>query len=65
MLERREESKSEQGEEIKELVNAHRALEEWKSGVVAVFADASHLFESEPVRELIYSVAAQAASSAD
>ncbi len=64
LLHRRGESKSEQGVEIKELANAYRALEEWKSGVVAVCADASHLFESEPVLELIDSVGAQAASSA-
>jgi hypothetical protein len=64
LLDRREESKSEQGEEIKELVNAYRALEEWKSGVVGVCADASHLFESEPVLELIDSIGPQAASSA-
>jgi hypothetical protein len=60
LLHHREESKSEQ---IKEVANAYRALEEWKSGIVAVCADASHLFESEPVRELIDSVTLQADSS--
>ena len=63
LLHRREESKSEQGDEIKEVANAYRALEEWKSGIVAVCADASHLFESEPVRELTDSVTLQADSS--
>ena len=64
LLHRRQEYKSDQGEEIKEVANACRALEEWKSRITAVYADASHLFESEPVRELIDSIGPQAASSA-
>ena len=64
LLDHRGESKSEQGVEIKELANACIALEAWKSGVVTVCADASHLLESEPVRELIDSVGLQADSSA-
>lgn len=40
-------------EEIKEIVEASRSLQEWRSRVTAVYSDAGHLFESEPVRELL------------
>jgi hypothetical protein len=42
-----------QSEEIKEIVEASRSLQEWRSRVTAVYSDAGHLFESEPIRELI------------
>jgi len=40
-------------EEIKEIVEASRSLQEWRSRVTAVYSDAGHLFESEPIRELL------------
>jgi hypothetical protein len=42
-----------QNEEIEEIVEASRSLQEWRSRVTAVCSDAGHLFESEPIRELI------------
>jgi hypothetical protein len=53
LLQLRDEIKRGQTEEIKEIVNASRSLQEWRSRVDAVFSDAGHLFESEPIRELI------------
>jgi hypothetical protein len=40
-------------DEIKEVVEASRSLQEWKSRMTAVYSDAGYLFESEPIRELI------------
>jgi hypothetical protein len=42
-----------QNEKIEEIVEASRSLQEWRSRVTAVCSDAGHLFESEPIRELI------------
>lgn len=42
-----------QSDEIKEIVEASRSLQEWRSRVTAVYSDAGHLFESEPIRELL------------
>jgi hypothetical protein len=53
LLQRRDEIKREEREEIKEIVTTSRSLQEWRSRVTAVFSDAGHLFESEPIRELI------------
>jgi hypothetical protein len=51
-----------QSEEIKETVEASRSLQEWRSRVTAVYSDAGHLFESEPIRELLDRFAPPAAS---
>jgi hypothetical protein len=53
MLQLRGETKREHQEKIKELVEASRSLQEWRSRMTAVYSEASHLFESEPIRELI------------
>ncbi len=53
-----------QSEEIKEIVEASRSLQEWRSRVTAVYSDAGHLFESEPIRELLDQFAAPPASHA-
>jgi len=53
MLQRRDEIKRQNKDEIKEVVEASRSLQEWKSRMTAVYSDAGYLFESEPVRELI------------
>jgi hypothetical protein len=42
-----------QSEEIKEIVEVSRSLQEWRSRVTAVYSDAGHLFDSEPIRELL------------
>jgi hypothetical protein len=59
LLQLREQTKREQEEEIREVADASKALQEWKSRVTAVYTEAGHLFESEPVRELIERVGAQ------
>lgn len=61
LLQRREAIKRAQDEELKEVADASRALQEWKSRITAVYADAGHLFESEPIRELIDRVGPQPA----
>jgi hypothetical protein len=53
-----------QSEEIKEVVEASRSLQEWRSRVTAVYSDAGHLFESEPIRELLERFATPPASYA-
>jgi hypothetical protein len=53
LLQLREETQKWQDEEIKEISDASRALQEWSSRMTAVCSDAGHLFESEPIRELI------------
>ena len=53
LLQRRDEIKVQHKDEIKEIVEASRSLEEWKSRMTAVYSEAGYLFESEPVRELI------------
>jgi hypothetical protein len=62
LLQLQEEIKRGQDEELKEVADASRALQEWKSRITAVYADAGHLFESEPIRELIDRVGPQPAS---
>ena len=49
----RDEIKREHKNEINEIVEVSRSLQEWRSRVTAVYSDAGHLFESEPIRELI------------
>jgi hypothetical protein len=49
----RDEIKREHKNEIKEIVEVSRSLQEWRSRMTAVYSDAGHLFESEPIRELI------------
>jgi len=53
LLQLREETQKWQDEEIKEIADASRALQDWRSRMTAVYSDAGHLFESEPIRELI------------
>jgi hypothetical protein len=53
-----------QREEIKEIIETSRSLQEWRSRVTAVYSDAGHLFESEPVRELLERFASPPASFA-
>jgi len=53
LLQLRDDIKRERNEEIKEIAEASRSLQEWRSRVSAVYSDAGHLFESEPIRELI------------
>ena len=53
LLQRRDEIKRQHKDEIKEVVEASRSLQEWKSRMTAVYSDAGYLFESEPIRELI------------
>jgi flagellar biosynthesis chaperone FliJ len=62
LLQLREPIKREWDEELKEVADASRALQEWKSRITAVYADAGHLFESEPIRELIDHVGPQPAA---
>ena len=52
-LQLREETQKRQDEEIKEIADTSRALQDWSSRMTAVYSDAGHLFESEPIRELI------------
>jgi hypothetical protein len=53
LLQLREETQKWQDEKIKDIADASKAIREWRSRVTAVYSDASHLFESEPIRELI------------
>jgi hypothetical protein len=53
LLQLREETQKWQDEDIKEIADASRALQDWRSRMTAVYSDAGHLFESEPIRELI------------
>ena len=53
LLKLRGEIKREHQDKIKELVEVSRSLQEWRSRMTAVYSDAGHLFESEPIRELI------------
>ncbi len=53
LMQLRGEIKREHQDEIKEIVEASRSLQEWRSRMTAVYSDAGHLFESEPIRELI------------
>jgi hypothetical protein len=51
-------------EQIIEIAEGSRALQQWRAGVRAAYADASrHLFESEPIRELIGHFGSQAGST--
>jgi len=59
LLQLREAIERELDEELKEVADTSRALQEWKSRITAVYADAGHLFESEPIRELIDRVGPQ------
>ena len=56
----RDEIKTGHNEEIKEIVEASRSLQEWRSRVTAIYSDAGHLFESEPIRELMEYLGPQA-----
>ena len=40
-------------QEIKKIAQGFRGLQEWKSRVSAISSEARHLFESEPIRELM------------
>lgn len=53
LLRLRDETKQWRDGEIKEVAAASRALQEWTLRVTAVYSDAGHLFESEPIRDLI------------
>jgi hypothetical protein len=53
LLQSRDAIKTEHQDEIKEIIETSRSLQEWRSRMTAVYADAGHLFESEPIRELI------------
>ena len=53
LLQGRDEIKRQHRDEIKEIVEAARSLQEWKSRMTEVYLDAGYLFESEPIRELI------------
>jgi hypothetical protein len=64
LLRLRDETKNWRDGEIKEIAAASRALQEWTSRVTAVYSDAGHLFESEPIRELIDGFGPPAASHA-
>ena len=52
-LQHGDEIKRQDKDEIKEIVEASRSLQEWKSRMTAVYSDAGYLFDSEPIRELI------------
>ena len=60
----RDEIRREHQDEIKEIVEASKSLQEWRSRITAVYSDAGHLFESEPIRELIDSFGPQPTSYA-
>jgi chromosome segregation ATPase len=62
LLQLRDDIKREQGEQIEETAEAARLLQEWRSRVTPVFADARSLFDSEPIRELIDGFTPQATS---
>ncbi len=62
LLQRRDEIKIRQDEKIDEIADASRSLQEWRSRVTAVYSDVGHLFESEPIRELIDQIGQQPAS---
>jgi hypothetical protein len=53
LLQRRDQINRDHPDELKEIVEASRSLQEWRSRMTAVCADADHLFESEPIRELV------------
>jgi DNA repair exonuclease SbcCD ATPase subunit len=53
LLQPQGETRREHQDEISEIVEAFRSLQEWRSRMTAVYSDAGHLFESEPIRELI------------
>jgi hypothetical protein len=62
LLQRRDEIKIRQDEKIEEIADASKSLQEWRSRVTAVYSDVGHLFESEPIRELIDQIGPQPAS---
>ena len=53
VLQLRDQVQREHQDEFKEIVVVSRSLQEWRSRITAVYSDAGHLFESEPIRELI------------
>ena len=53
LLQARDEIKRQHTDEIEEIVEASRSLQEWKSRITDVCLDAGYLFESEPIRELL------------
>jgi len=53
VLQLRDQVQREHQDEFKEIVEVSRSLQEWRSTITAVYSDAGHLFESEPIRELI------------
>ena len=61
----RDQIKREHQDEIKEIVEASKSLQEWRSRITAVYSDAGHLFESEPIRELIDQFEPQPTYAAD
>ena len=59
LLQSRGEIRREHEGQIKEIVEASRSLQEWRSRMVAVYSEAGDLLESEPIRELIEHIGPQ------
>ncbi len=53
LLQRRDKGERGHRKEVKEIIETSRSLQEWRSRMTAVYSDARHLFDSEPIRELI------------
>jgi len=65
VLQLRDEVEREHHDEFKEIIEVSRSLQEWGSRITAVYSDAGHLFESEPIRELIGRFGPQSAYAAE
>ena len=64
-LRRRDKTKRDRRHEIEEMVETARSLQEWRSKMTAVYSDAAHLFDSEPIRELIEGFGKEAMHAAE
>jgi hypothetical protein len=49
----RDDTERERGAQFEEIIEASRSVQEWKSRMTAVYAEAAHLFETEPIREIM------------
>ena len=53
LLQQRDQTEKEHRAQLEHIVGVSRSLQEWRSRMTAVYSEAAHLFESEPIRELM------------
>ena len=53
LLQWRDDAERERGAQFEQIIEASRSVQEWKSRMTAVYSEAAHLFESEPIREVM------------